>query len=305
MQTRTFRRFSTHHEDIIHDLEYDYYGKRIATCSSDHKIKVWDLDGQNKWQCSSEWKAHAGSIWKIKWAHPEFGQIIATCSFDRTVRIWEETEGPNGKKKWIMKATLFESHRPVQDIKFAPRHQGLKLATGSQDGVVRIYEAPDITNLSHWTVVEEIEQQKEGINCLSWNLCPFDKPMLAIGCSNEVKIYEFNDNTRRWMLCDSLKDHTSTIHDVSWAPNMGRASHHIATASKDKTVRIWRLNIDSAHHSFQSEQVACFDDHQNEVWRVEWNATGTILASSGDDGILRFWKSNFRDQWKKMLEIST
>jgi len=67
---------------------------------------VWDLDGQNKWKCSSEWKAHTGAIWKIKWAHPEFGQILASCSFDKTVRIWEETEGesfkqgPNsGKKK--------------------------------------------------------------------------------------------------------------------------------------------------------------------------------------------------------------
>jgi len=300
----TFHRFPTQHEDIIHDLEYDFYGKRLATCSSDQRIKVWDLDGQNKWQCSSEWKAHTGSVWKIKWAHPEFGQILASCSFDRTVRIWEETEGPNGTIKWVKKAVLFESHRPVQDIKFAPRHHGLKLATASQDGIVRIYEAVDITNLSHWPVMAVIEQQKEGINCLSWNPSPFDKPMLAIGCNNEVKIFEYNDNTTKWVVSDTLKGHTNTIHDVSWAPNMGRSSHHIATASKDKTLIIWKLTIDN-QNAYHTEQVACFEDHQNEVWRVEWNATGTILASSGDDGILRFWKSNFLDQWKKMMEVST
>ena len=27
-----------------------------------------------------------------------------------------------------------------------------------------------------------------------------------------------------------------------------------------------------------------------QVWRVEWNVTGTILASSGDDGRVRLWK---------------
>ena len=27
-----------------------------------------------------------------------------------------------------------------------------------------------------------------------------------------------------------------------------------------------------------------------QVWRVEWNVTGTILASSGDDGCVRLWK---------------
>jgi WD40 repeat protein len=27
-----------------------------------------------------------------------------------------------------------------------------------------------------------------------------------------------------------------------------------------------------------------------QVWRLSWNVTGTILASSGDDGYVRLWK---------------
>jgi len=27
-----------------------------------------------------------------------------------------------------------------------------------------------------------------------------------------------------------------------------------------------------------------------QVWRVQWNITGTILASTGDDGRVRLWK---------------
>lgn len=45
-------------------------------------------------------------------------------------------------------------------------------------------------------------------------------------------------------------------------------------------------------------QVAQFDDHQSTVWRISWNITGTILASSGDDGCLRMWKG-------KVLKISS
>lgn len=33
----------------------------------------------------------------------------------------------------------------------------------------------------------------------------------------------------------------------------------------------------------EARSVMCQMDHHAEVWRVEWNITGTILASSGDD----------------------
>jgi WD40 repeat protein len=87
------QRFATKHEDLIHDVSYDYFGKRLATCSSDRVIRVWDLDDRQEWRCSGEWTAHNGSIWKVHWAAPEYGQILASCSFDRTVCIWEEPEG--------------------------------------------------------------------------------------------------------------------------------------------------------------------------------------------------------------------
>jgi nucleoporin SEH1 len=39
-------------------------------------IKIFDkIDG--KYECTYEWKAHNGSVWKVEWANPEFGQIIA------------------------------------------------------------------------------------------------------------------------------------------------------------------------------------------------------------------------------------
>jgi nucleoporin SEH1 len=40
------------------------------------------------------------------------------------------------------------------------------------------------------------------------------------------------------------------------------------------------------------------------VWRVEWNITGTILASSGDDGTVRLWKANFDNEWKSLSIIT-
>ena len=33
----------TDHKDLIHDVAYDFYGKRMATCSSDQSVKVITL----------------------------------------------------------------------------------------------------------------------------------------------------------------------------------------------------------------------------------------------------------------------
>ena len=37
---------------------------------------------------------------------------------------------------------------------------------------------------------------------------------------------------------------------------------------------------------FEIRQAGQFDDHGSAVWRVCWNITGTILATSGDDGMV-------------------
>jgi WD40 repeat protein len=34
--------FPLQHDDYVHDIAFDFTGKRIATCSSDQKIRVWE-----------------------------------------------------------------------------------------------------------------------------------------------------------------------------------------------------------------------------------------------------------------------
>ena len=34
------------------------------------------------------------------------------------------------------------------------------------------------------------------------------------------------------------------------------------------------------------------------MWRVTWNVTGTMLASTGDDGYVRMWRMNYQKGWK-------
>ncbi|KAI0224714.1 epoxide hydrolase, soluble (sEH), partial [Massospora cicadina] len=341
---RQLARFNTNHDDLVHGLTYDFYGKRLVSCSSDQKLKVWEYhDTKGSWELVEGWKAHEASIVKACWAHPEFGQIIASCSFDRTVRIWEESQasgehhatGPP-HRRWVERSRLVEAKGAVLDIAFAPHHLGLKLATISSDGCFRLYEAMDVVNLSQWTLMDEVvvggvevcesggirDPIQEGY-CLAWCQTRFSPPQLAIGCGleNMVKILRNDSNdASRWAFREVLSGHEGVIHSVAWAPNPGRAYELIATACKDRRVRIFKLSehtpmadpvvgeaansqsqtttdvsplvssIPDLPFAYHITMIASLPDHRAEVWQVDFNVLGTVLASSGDDGKVRLFK---------------
>jgi nucleoporin SEH1 len=150
----------------------------------------------------------------------------------------------------VERARLVDSRGSVQDIEFGPKHLGLKLASTSTDGQVRIYEALDVMNVSHWTLMEEFQicptsREVDGQFCLSW--CPnrFLPPMLVVGCGKEftARIYRYDENSRKWtILIESLGIHGNFVYDVAWAPNMGRSYELVATANKDSHVRIFKIS---------------------------------------------------------------
>lgn len=60
---------------------------------------------------------------------------------------------------------------------------------------------------------------------------------------------------------------------------MGKSYHLIATGCKDGLIQIFKA-YEQENGELKIETVARLNDHRQEVWRVEWNSTGTILSSA-------------------------
>ncbi|EOD21885.1 secretory protein 13, partial [Emiliania huxleyi CCMP1516] len=121
-------KFVTAHEDLIHDVQLDFYGKRLATCSSDRLIKVYEADDQQQQQ-PAELIGHNGPVWQVAWAHPKFGNILASCSYDRQVIVWKEL----AQAHWVQIYQYRGHDGSVNSISWCPPELGLCLACASSD----------------------------------------------------------------------------------------------------------------------------------------------------------------------------
>lgn len=338
--------FITGHEDLVHDISYDFYGRHVATCSSDQHIKVFHLDKEtNEWQLSDSWKAHDSSVVSLDWASPEYGRIIASVSYDKTIKLWEEDpdEMECSGRRWKKLCTLNDATGPLYSVKFAPGHLGLRLGAIGNDGVLRVYDALEPSDLRSWTLTSEVKvlptppaSHLQSDFCLTWCPSRFSLEKIVVCVLDQSLVYQRNKAGKLYVAA-KLSGHNGLIRSVAWAPSIGRWYQLIATGCKDGKVRIFKLTervgdaqdiedndededmsddhridtsegVDSSESglvpSLRVELLSEYDDHKGEVWSVSWNLTGTILSSSGDDGKVRLWKASFSNEFKCMSVIS-
>lgn len=301
----TLDAINTGHDDMIHDAQVDYYGKRLATCSSDRKVKIFNVAGGSPDQRpTAELTGHEGPVWEVAWAHPKFGSILASCSYDKKVIIWQES-GQGWEKKY--EHAVHESS--VNAIAWAPHEfEELTLACGSSDGDVSILTCTD----NVWSCVKIQGAHQLGCTSVSWApaLLPaagvqaqgsrvLTKRFISGGCDSLAKIWAFRED-RGWVLEQSLQGHTDWVRDVSWAPGIGLPSSTIATCSQDCSVIIWTQDK-SASEEWNKHVLKTFGSC---VWRVSWSITGNILAVSCADNKVSLWKEALDGEWNCVSEMN-
>ncbi|KAJ1922329.1 epoxide hydrolase, soluble (sEH) [Mycoemilia scoparia] len=288
------------HDDLIHDIAYNYYGTRFATCGSDQCIKVWDYNKEaNSWVLNDSWKAHDSSVICLNWAHPEFGEILASCSLDRSVKIWIEQKNveTNSGKRWAPAASFLESRGAIHSIAFSPEYMSITLAVASSEGIVRFYSPHDTTSLQNWDTHSQINavlggaKDSDGPLIVTWCPARFSQAaMIAVGCSKENKVKIYSKDSSNWKLLLDVDSYDSPILTLQWAPHMGRSYHLIAVGCADGSISVYHLwldlysgkrNIESDDDLFRYE-----NDYglNNDNALLDTSGTAARLGLSNEDG---------------------
>lgn len=304
----------TNHDDMIHDSQFDYYSKKLATCSSDRTIKIFDISGgengagKGVYHNSATITGHEGPVWQVAWAHPKFGVILASCSYDGSVHIHREAS----QGSWIRLYEHKVHDSSVNSISWAPHEYGLILACASSDGRVSILEYREES--ASWAC-SFILNDALGCNSVSW--APFNalgsileggrsmKRLVTGACDNTVRVWQTDGQASsggsvQWRE-EALQGggrHGDWVRDVAWAPNTGIPFNIIASCSEDRSVRIWKQSevggewVPTLLHQFDAP-----------VWRVSWSVTGNVLAVSAGDHTVTLWKQSVDETWVQVTSV--
>ncbi|CCD24377.1 GTPase-activating protein SEC13 NDAI_0D00630 [Naumovozyma dairenensis CBS 421] len=291
------------HNELIHDAVLDYYGKRLATCSSDKTIKIFEVEGEN-YKLIDTLIGHEGPVWRVDWAHPKFGTILASCSYDGKVLIWKEENG-----RWSQIASHAVHSASVNSIQWAPHEYGAVLLAAASDGKVSVVEFKENGTLS--PII--IDAHAIGVNSASWAPATIIqgnnggdgknvdelRRFVTGGADNLVKVWKYNKENSTYILDDTLEGHSDWVRDVAWSPSVLLRSY-LASVSQDRSCIIWTQEDNEGPWKKTELQQEKFPD---VLWRASWSLSGNILALSGGDNKVTLWKENLEGNWESAGEV--
>lgn len=248
-------------------LEYSPDGSTLAVGTSNGSVNLYETGG---FTLIGTLTGHNETIRRLAF-HPA-GTVLASGSADDTVRLWDvanQTELLN----------YTDATGDVTQLSFSPN--GTFLASGSADGFLRVYRTDT------WQLVDSINRSQP-LYGLGWG--PQSETIYgaagATGTPSNVRAW---DKGRLIPIAGWQTRQEFSVVSTQYGPGDGI----VASASEDGTVVIVNTTTGA--------RVATLLSHSGTANAVSFTASGSLLASSGADGIVQVYSTS---TWAHVTNLS-
>ncbi len=237
--------------DDVTTLAFGRDGRTLATGSSDHGVRLWDLPTG---QVLRTFQGHADGVTVVAFS-PD-GKTLASGSFDQTIRLWPLDPADAHR-------TLSGHQGFVWSAAFAPdsRH----VVSGGADRTVRIWDGADGKEL------RVLNGHTQAVTAVAYS--PDGQQVVSAGGDRVLRLWD----AATFQLVRTFEGHEAPVLAVAYRPG-GR---QFVSGSSDRSVRVWDADTGKA--------VAVLTGHASAVCAVAVRADGLQAASASTDGIVKLW----------------
>ncbi|KAG0702515.1 WD40-repeat-containing domain protein [Suillus ampliporus] len=229
-------------------------GRTIASGDENGELIAWHGEtGESL--ITQPIKAHSKYISCLDFS--PHGTVLATGSWDDTTTLWNT-------KTWQPQRNTIKCSDRVRSVRYSPSGQHLAIATNSNIEIYNPSSRRRVTNFKGHTVWNF---------SLAWT--PDGTRLLSGGDVKDPSIREWDTSTWK-QVGDPWMGHAGYIYTIAIHP----AGTHVASASADNHVRLWRLSDRQSIAIFQHSGVAC----------VTFSMNGKHILSGGGDNMISEWE---------------
>ncbi|MFY7802894.1 MAG: sugar-binding protein [Limnoraphis robusta] len=241
------------HSQTIWSIAFSPDSQTVASASSDQTVKLWSREGQ----LLKTLDEHKRPVFSVSYS-PD-GQSIASADTNGNIIFWS--------KAGIQKTILRGHRNAVNQVSFTPDSQ--MLISASKDSTVRLW------NLNS---IPEVFQPSETVYNMIFS--PDGQLLASVSDQNQVILWKAHRSAKQQLPYAlskqfSFKDHRDVVNNISFSPD----GQLIASASKDKTVKLWNLE----------GKVIKNLPHNAPVWTVKFSPDGELIATASDDQTVQLW----------------